>query len=58
MEKEIEAFAKMLNFYNELKDLLKYFTKMLKEKNNDTNKIKILISILAINAKLFDLTKI
>ena len=31
---------------------------MLKEKNNDTNKIKILISILAINAKLFYLTKI
>ena len=48
MEREREAFDKMFDFYNELKDLEKDFTKILKENNNDINKIKILISILAI----------
>ena len=48
LEKEKEAFDKMFDFYNELKDFEKVFTKMIKDGNNSINKIKILISIIAI----------
>ena len=48
LEKEKEAFDKLFDFYNELKDIEKVYTKMIKEENNTINRIKVLISIIAI----------
>jgi len=48
LEKEKEAFDKMFDFYHELKDLERDYTKMIKDENNNVIKIKILISIIAI----------